>query len=911
MFAACRTCNVGVDCQDRSLFALFDTHVTGPPFISLTSVNASFYRLQPKHPSPIDPFARDSSPQEPNWVRHVLVGSAFAICDAEIMQSLWSRAGPSSSTCRCVSCLSTASNAVAGRTATAASRRRLWLGNSVTMFYSTIFATAMVLDVGAKTKRRNEWEKKIGEVKEEVQAMQNEEARMLDNVLSRRRGRVSASPPLSRRHYSTTAVGTAFAPPRTYQDEMQGDGISKNSSSATHEPLLSEFPLDTVGESGLESNSDSWTDDGFWVSNDPLRTRAIQRLATKQLVIRFMLRPIVASNYSGVHMGYPNNLELPKLSTDGLLDELNSIRKRINTLKKSESEIFDPLLHDISWTRSSKLREERDQLDDELHSLLFRRSNKTSSPEMLLRISDNLLATEEPISSTAMSLLIQYFVRARENDLATIVLTTLLPAKFQVSMSVIISSLNFFSKARDLQGFEGFLRRLQGFGGPVNTPKLWDTKRIGNVEVAVPPSPGHPFIYNGLICAAIKFEQFEKADAWLHVMRQTGYGGDHSVLGAYLRCYGEKGDWEKGAPFLLRAATYIMSSKAHRRGVIERLILYMLVFCQNCQKTELFSDIISAAVKSGFNWELSRNKKDTTLLFQVASNSWRNATEKSMASTAFNRTTAEKCQSFGTIIKEPIQMAINNGKKGPTVGAQELKDQRHSNMAPAALEESQMHKADLSHVEEQKQLRAEVTSLKKELSELRKLVERNNPDASEGSRLQPDSQLGQQRAAPAERLSKAKPAAGPENTTAQVENVKVPPQEPAGAGFSTYGVKASRIRGSHLSTPSSTETKPPTSRENRPSLSGARNRTKLHTRKLWPVSGPNEAESKPHFSSLAPQHKPPSSPPPSPAFKVLKVRSEQGTTPHPSNPGLLGHLPTQGSRKTLINYHLPGKSDVT
>lgn len=773
----------------------------------------------------------------------------------------------------------------------------------MTMFYSSIFATAVFLDADAKTKRRNEWEKKIGEVKEEVTTMKNEEARMVENILSRKRMRVSTSPPLRRRQYSTMAAGAAFAPPKSYQDEMQQDGLGRLSSQTSKDIPPSEQALEPTEESALDTESDPWNDDGSWSTNDPLRVRAIQRLATKQLVIRFMLRPTVGSNYSGVRMGYPSGLELPKLNTEGLLEELNSIRKRMNTLKYSESEVSDPLLQDISWTRSSELHEERDRLDDELHSLLFQRPNTTSSPEMLLRICDNLLSTEEPISSSTMSLLMQYFVRARENDLASIVLTTLLPAKIQLSRSVIITSLNFFSKARDLYGFEGFLRRLQGAGGAVNIPKFWEARRVGKEEVPVPPAPGHPFVYNGLICAAIKFEQFDKANAWLHMMRQTGYGGDHSVLGAFLRCYGEKSDWEKGAPFLLSAVNYIMSSKAHKRGVIERLIVYMLVFCQNCQKTALFSDIISAAVESGFRWELGRTKKDTNLLFKVAFNSWRDATEKSATSAAFDRTTAEKCQSFGELIKESIQVAVNE-KNDPTAGTRRLKHGRRSDMnsrryasentdnfttSPAtssdgapieqnkspvldSLRESHMPDADSFYAHEQKQLRAEVSSLRKELSELRKLVKRNNPDAFLAGERQPETQLGEQQATSADQFSKF----------ARFEKAEVTPKEAPSREFFTYGGKSSGIHDSQLPARSSTKTRPHTSHEKHSSLAGVGNRTKIIAQEIGPVSRANEAESKPHFSSSVSRHNSPSSPPSSPALRILRVRSELRTTTHRS-----------------------------
>lgn len=109
--------------------------------------------------------------------------------DVPIMQSMWSRAAPSQSSCRCVSCLSTVASGVTSRSATAASKKKLRIGNSVTALYTSIFAAAALADAKAKTQRRHDLEEKIAAVKAEVNELVDEEHRILESLQSRRKSR--------------------------------------------------------------------------------------------------------------------------------------------------------------------------------------------------------------------------------------------------------------------------------------------------------------------------------------------------------------------------------------------------------------------------------------------------------------------------------------------------------------------------------------------------------------------------------------------------------------------------------------------------------------------------------------------------------------------------------------------------
>lgn len=261
------------------------------------------------------------------------------------MQSLWSRAASSHLTCRCVSCLSTTAQGVTSRSAGATAKKRLRIGNSVTVFYTSIFAAAALADARAKAQRRHDWEEKIAAVKAEVNELVDEEQRILESLYSSRRtsirglGRmlhtrgvgavpnlVPARPgavprqPARSFHTGRTLLSDADAqPPEKSAAGAMGEGEISEESEETYTPRHEPIP--------------------HWVIKDEFRMKAIQKLALKQFAIRLLLRPVIAHNYSGIPKNYEADFDVPQINVEKLLYELNRIRSRINSLKTDRKSV--------------------------------------------------------------------------------------------------------------------------------------------------------------------------------------------------------------------------------------------------------------------------------------------------------------------------------------------------------------------------------------------------------------------------------------------------------------------------------------------------------------------------------------------------------------------------------------------
>ncbi|OXV09633.1 hypothetical protein Egran_02598 [Elaphomyces granulatus] len=580
------------------------------------------------------------------------------------MQNIWSRAARPPS----VSCLDTAINGVTSRTTTASSRRRLRIGNSVTALYSSIFAAAALADAKAKDKRRLEWEDKITAVKDEVNELVEEEHRILTELTSRRTQLIGGR--LQTRNFSTaTPFHLAspkrydFADPPSLAREAADDGKSLQELDLSF-PEADDPLFDCTDEEAGSSESDNIY---AWASGDAIRIKAIQKLALKQLAIRFLLRPVIAHNYIGLPMDYAPDFELPRLNTTDLLKELNTIRKRIRALKTSDQEPFDDLARDLPISQHQHLHAKSEEFDATLKNDINMYLSMTMSlPELLLRISNNLISCDLPDRPKSFQLMIMAFTRTRQNDLVDLVLRTVLPNRFTLTTPFIISTLTFFRKSKNLKDFDQFLQMLRGEGYPVNLRlmALYQKRFVNGVEITVPPLAScNPVIFGALIAAALRFDQPDRANAWLQVWRSTGYLDDFSTLCAFLRFYNVRNDWESGLHTMMRALTFIISTTSHPEARIERLIVHMVHFCDSCQRGDVSELLIKAAVQSGFNWKAAYKQSDIDSDLDPTFQRWQKAAEASNFP-GRQRTTWERCHAYVTLVGEKIRQLARSEVDG-------------------------------------------------------------------------------------------------------------------------------------------------------------------------------------------------------------------------------------------------------
>ncbi|EFW19330.1 conserved hypothetical protein [Coccidioides posadasii str. Silveira] len=582
------------------------------------------------------------------------------------MQSLWFRSAPPTCTCRCISCLSTGSNAVSNRAAAAASRRRLLLGNSITMFYSTIFVTAVMLDTKSKGKRRLEREKEIEAVKAEVREMKEEEHRILES-LARRWRPLQRSFRSARRQYSTAA-----SPVAEYERYRS---MASQSTKELYEDAP-EIPSQTIPE-----NEDEQEPFEGAPEITPTRKRAIRLLAMRMLGIRLLLRPSIAHTYGTESKTRVHNPKPVNLSVDELLEKLEVVQRRLMQIKFSSKAYYGDVCIDINLDDHGRLLQTRNAASYKLLSLFnFYESGSISVDHLISEVARILIAAEEPLSPRGVETLISKFARARMNDVVKMAMDSLFKNSFPLTIPVIVSSLSWFSKARDLSGFENFLDLLRTPDPFVDMPLRWHSTNIGGVEIAIPPSSTpSPFVLNSLIACALQFDQPHKADAWLDVLRAMGFSDTIPTLGAYLRYYSLRADWTKGRHVLMRAVFYLLSSRNHPRHEIERLILYMIILCETCGRKQIADLIVDAAVSSGVRWEHSTSSRDSRPALLWAVQKWRDASIDSVDSVG-DLSPGERYFQFARKIEPGIRRVVEEFLPEDDLTQQRMRLQESFNM---------------------------------------------------------------------------------------------------------------------------------------------------------------------------------------------------------------------------------------
>ncbi|KAJ5159964.1 uncharacterized protein N7482_006968 [Penicillium canariense] len=579
------------------------------------------------------------------------------------MQSMWSRTAPSQSTCRCVSCLSTVANGVTSRSATAASKKKLRIGNSVTALYTSIFAAAALADAKAKTKRRHDLEEKIAAVKAEVNELVDEEQRILESLQSRRKHR-GINRLLQERAFGTVTNPSRIRQRSTLSQPTRSFHTQRRLFNSQHAQMSETLPIEEdsthldlqeAEASELRAAMNEALPD--WVVGDTARIKAIQKLALKKFAIRILLRPAIAHNYSGVPMNYGADFDVPQIDVKNLLQELNTVRRQMNTLLHKQNVNLRDVIDDFDVMRSEEAREEDRRLDDELReNIQSFMSQQMSLQELLLRISSNLIKSADPDRTTAFREMLMAFTQTRQNDLNDLLLQSLLPNRFYLSTSLIVTIVSFFRKSKNLKDFDLFLQMLSGEGYTVNLGAigLFRRRKINGLNMVIPPLYGSStVIYTELISAALRFNQPDRADAWLQAARKSGFFDNFNTLFTYLRFYSIRQDWEKGMNALKRAVTYLVSSTDLPPKLVERLILYMVHLCDSCCQKEVSESLISAAVHSGFSPDIPSQQNDIAPIVDPEGKRWKRAAETTPTGN-LSRPLWQKCYDFANVFGQHL-----------------------------------------------------------------------------------------------------------------------------------------------------------------------------------------------------------------------------------------------------------------
>ncbi|KAK4870538.1 hypothetical protein LT330_004886 [Penicillium expansum] len=643
------------------------------------------------------------------------------------MQGLWSRAVTKQSSCRCVGCLSTTANGVTSRAATS-SKRRLRIGNSVTALYGSIFAGAAIADASVKDRRRHDWDEKIAAVKAEVSELVDEEERILASLQSRRETRELNRLTQARGFGTVSRFPLGIQSPASFnrirafhteRTRLNAVGARTVENQPAEED---EHTIDEQDESEIFLPQETLPS---WVLEDDLRLKAIQKLALRQFAIRILLRPAIAHRYSGVSMNYAADFETPQVNVSQLLEELNHLRHRMNTLKTNRHATYSDITQDYAASQLGEMQRERETLDTELtNDIHIYTSQQMSLQELLMRISNNILSSRDPDRPTAFRLMIMAFGQTRQNDLVELLLRTLLPNRFFLNPSLVITIITFFRKSKNLKDFDLFLKMLGGEGYSVNLGSrgVYKHRTVNGMDLIVPSlNSSNPVIYAALIGAALRFDQPDRADAWLQAARGGGFFDSWETLFTYLRFYSLRRDWDKGVNVLKRAVTYLLSSTDHRLDSVERLLGRMVGLCDSCDRLDASDALVRAAVHSGFDPRLLSRQSDSGPFAHADPKRWSKAAKQTPKEN-IDRPLWQKCYDFGNTFGEYLSQVEVPVEETFARRNAKLADQHADNALFTALGRGRTSASGQGQTPAGNTVNEDISTLKGEVAQLRELI---------------------------------------------------------------------------------------------------------------------------------------------------------------------------------------------
>lgn len=456
------------------------------------------------------------------------------------------------SSCRCSSCLQTATT-IARRTTTAASRHRFRAGDLFTACYSTILATAAIVDAKVKDDRRLEWDRLIAEAKTTpIVKPEGEEGGSTGNISRNdREGFDEMKKPDSAVWDGiswSTATSSKHAQRLAQRKTLDAYNSVANSTRAPN----------VYSPSGVLVTEEEWIDEDYGHILRPREPRNhIQIRNVEETISKLVDRLLLQSKVNP-------SIQSSSLSAGARADltaQMNEMSMTIEGLQRG-----DTPLPSYSHLDPTSMRQEQAELHGSLIALLKKAESDHSIIDVTLaKICCNLLVSTSPPNITTYNILIEYFTRLGRHDLAQIVVDSfLLESRYRPNNATICLLLNHFAAKGDSAGFRKIIKRMGGVDGdmriksralsvlPVPSIQNWamTSKVVHRNGLLTQKVPRNAQIFDSLIQGCLKLADIRSAIRYFRASLREGCQVNSGVLHQIAKACLEKMDYNAGRSLL-------------------------------------------------------------------------------------------------------------------------------------------------------------------------------------------------------------------------------------------------------------------------------------------------------------------------------------------------------------------------
>ncbi|KAK5741956.1 hypothetical protein LTR17_003704 [Elasticomyces elasticus] len=516
------------------------------------------------------------------------------------MQTLWSRVAQARGTCHCPQCAQPVQ--AVGRRVTASATQRIprYLTSS-TLFYSGVFAAAATWDAGAKIQRREQWDKAIADVKQEL-------------------GQAAEAVQVSRKQQASDE--TVQYMPDLFRDVDQYRRRSLWPTNTGPELKVHRLPPESIyatGERKTRSEMRRWSPkklETVMLSVDAMQLKIfVEMQRQKDQSWRQVASTAVPVEYRDKMF-----LSVPELqaSLQCKLDDLHRVVAAdpgLSEWARSPNDV--PLCayrQDEQGTFHDTVRQLNGSLQNLFHDCKYA---PESTPSLLAKVAYNLSISSAPPNIDTYNTLLLGLSQTKQHRMAQQVITSMRVTHMRPNEVTNTAVLNHFTITDNAEGFVHWVELMRGKHNGLalarhdihineaGKNRLIRVKREGKGDKVIQLPYPTPNVFGALIRGVLKFSGFETALGICDGMGQEGWGLCLSGLTPLLMHCADNGDWEPGLAIWgqiqalkLRSLQRYTHYKRDVDTVPLEAFAAMVRLCSKAGQKDVFEDVWDQAMRA-------------------------------------------------------------------------------------------------------------------------------------------------------------------------------------------------------------------------------------------------------------------------------------------------------------------------
>lgn len=342
--------------------------------------------------------------------------------------------------------------------------------NASTIFYSTVFAAAAVLDSKRKDARRKDWDKRIREAKEDLRTLDEQQQRRLEALSS-----------------NADDIGKLIKEGRWFWEDVfdwadretqhrerlgfkdwKGIRLSVLESLSTYE-IEEALRHDMLLLHQDDNSNDYSTSQKGVISMKKLKTLewSIAKLAY-QILQHLSIGKKARDSQSVVSEQLPQDDRRKELDLSKEIQQTNQRLYELSKLSQGRGD-FEGFMspHAPMYSSSSIIDHEKlASLNTSLHNLFqtFRREVENMD-SLIAKVCYRLLVSDVPPDVHTYTLLATKFSSLEQYDLVKIILASAAECRVRPNTALMNASLNYYVSVKDIQGFKTLVSQMKGFDG--------------------------------------------------------------------------------------------------------------------------------------------------------------------------------------------------------------------------------------------------------------------------------------------------------------------------------------------------------------------------------------------------------------------------------------------------------------